>query len=316
MGYLEIDPFLQLSELNAIVRKLGTIFPDANKALENLQRYVENNHTSGKQDDTHIYVVMHVAATGKFEPTRKFVDRVLNCLMSDERALKISVLLATLSCYSVTKSIPSDWFEVNVVQTLNDLLIAISTGNQWKFMHPFVAEIYLRMFCESRGLTCASNFFVYFWEVADGALVNYPKNTKEEREEFAKKLFNGRLAGTDFSPLVERIMKESQSDLLETVLDNGFANQNFGRSFRYILLSRCFRNDRFQFHNYSISLSYAANAFEDLRETDYGFLAQNNLAVSQGYASKNADTEEEKANYYDSMLKLFNELCAGLEKII
>lgn len=69
----------------------GANFPHDNDALAESRKYVADNHVNGKQDDTHIYVVMYVAATGKFEPTRKFVDRALKCLMSDESALKISV---------------------------------------------------------------------------------------------------------------------------------------------------------------------------------------------------------------------------------
>lgn len=198
----------------------------------------------------------------------------------------------------MTKSIPLEWFEVNAAQTLYDLLIAISTGNQWKFLHSFVGEIYLRMFCESRRLTCASNCFVCYRQ--DGTLVDYSKNTKEECEEFAKKI-NHRLPGADFSPLIERVRKKPKSDLLSW----GFAKQNFGRSFRAILLSRCMFSKFsffFAFQNFEKSLAFAQDAHNDLNETVQGFLAQNNLAVWLGYGSQHADTEEKRSLYCARML--------------
>jgi hypothetical protein len=279
---MEIDPFLSVHDLGMIVRKLTTLIPTAEQALSILHTHVQAN--SGRQD-RHIYVVMHVAATGKFEPAERFLLRVYQELTEDKRCL--AVLLALLSSFAAGTGIALNTLPGEMVE-LGD--ITVVTADRIKFLHPWIGRVFLHLVTSELHRNCLSNVSSSNSSHASTAS-SAPKTGSLDLKaiwmeccckaidclrldakcglELIISIFVRR-RWSNFSPFVYNIYQQGGVNLLQEILRSKQVIRYFDEGHVYILLSRV---HRLLGKNAVESLDCAEDANAEFRDTTYSFLA-------------------------------------------
>jgi hypothetical protein len=297
---LVLDPFLSIDDLSLIIPKLQLYIPQSKDALSQLYNFVGRNKTA--KEDRHIYVVMHVAATKKFEPVSKFLHRMYQ-EMKDDRTRQISVFLAVLSAFSGGKGIPMNMIPDTVqLDLLND--ITTCREGTLRFLHPFVANLFLQLVLhESAASSSAATppRIERIWSLCELAIANLAV-IQAPFTDMIRCLFMNRCSS--FSPFVYRIIRVCGVTSLNNILISRSVKDIIFGGHADILLSRVFRllqKDHVQ------SLASAESACEKLENSEFCYLALNNKGCSQGYYAFRIKDSDNSA-MLASMRKTFDEL--------
>jgi hypothetical protein len=210
---LEISPILSDRELTFIIPQFSLFVPEAQPALSLLLQHVQK--TTSKED-RHIYAVMHVVVTGKFEPAARFLLRnILN--LNSGKMRPMSILLAVMSAYGSGNGIPIDSVPSHGdFLTLKD--ITVSKGDQVKFLHPFMASIYLQQAVLEGGRADMDiSTGEKLWAICESAFETL-NLSKAKAGELIKVLFIKRFRR--FSPLAHRIYLDGGIGALKRVLSS------------------------------------------------------------------------------------------------
>ncbi len=130
-----VNPFLPKDDFAGIISKLKELFPSNCDAISTLERYVEQYPKDAI--NRHIWVVMHIATTGRFFAPKLFLRDKWQS-MGDDKKEKV-IFLAFLAGYSTSYgSLP-----INAVGTFTNEEKEILTyihGTHVAFMHPCLAQ--------------------------------------------------------------------------------------------------------------------------------------------------------------------------------